>query len=127
MLIHHHYYNPKPAQDMWAFGLLLLEWLGIKKPPAHERAWRKAYKVEDLHKRAHLTQQYAAALATQGPAKRPFYNRQVSSYHLSLSPPACAHKQTASTVQLLDLAGMLAAMLLLASSLCSALMAILLT
>ena len=61
-LLTHLFYHPDPAHDMYAFGLLLMELLGIQRPAAHERAMLQAQSLSPVEG-ARVTQEYAASLA----------------------------------------------------------------
>lgn len=63
-------YQPKPAHDVWAFGLLLLQLLGGKRPKVHTEAIRKVASMIKAnlftHQSPEYTLDYASSLCSRG-------------------------------------------------------------
>ncbi len=66
-----HYYNPDPAQDVYAFGLLLLELAGGERPTEHAQVLAQAGKAGPDRGPA-ITQQYARSLLSRPPHQPPY-------------------------------------------------------
>lgn len=89
-LTHHTDYHPELSQDMRAFALLLLEWLGIRRPLAHEQACVQAqaylHDSQDPATAALVMQQCAASLAT---GSSNHHHQQVNPHDLLSSSYCC--------------------------------------
>lgn len=95
-------YNPTSAYDMWAFGLLLLEWMGIRRAPAHEQACEEgqayAHTLRNPAIAACFTLHYASSLVTEtsnnNSQQVSLYNLLPSSCHIPLGTHCTHHLLT---------------------------------